>query len=114
MNSLLGQLQILMVVGYYRNNQKGKKPLRIPINGDMRPCKFGKKAINFGKNLIDNKKATKIINIITNLGFNLNFMFSFLLLENRLRASHKRNKINIIINSNLIIFFIYNTFIGPV
>ena len=80
----------------------------------MRPCKFGKKAINFGKNLIDNKKATKIINIITNLGFNLNFMFSFLLLENRFRASHKRNKINIIINSNLIIFFNYNTFVGPI
>ena len=80
----------------------------------MRPCKFGKNAINFGKNFIDNKKATKIINAIINLGLSLNFMVSFFLLENRFRASHKKNKINIIINSNLIIFFIYNTFVGPI
>ena len=69
------------------------------------PCKFGKKAINFGKNLIDNKKATKIMKIITNLGFSLNLMVSFFLLENRFRTSHKKNRMNIIINSNLIIYF---------
>ena len=49
-----------------------------------------------------------------NLGFSLNFMISFFLLVNRFRASHKKNKINIIIKSNLIIFFVYNTFIGPI
>ena len=86
----------------------------MPINGDIRPCKFGKKAINFGRNFIDNIKAIKIIKIIINLEFGLNFMVSFFLLENKFRASHKKNKINIIINSNLIIFFIYNTFIGPI
>ena len=77
----------------------------MPINGDIIPCKFGKKAINFGKNLIDNKKTTKIINKIINLEFSLNLIISFFLLENRFRASHKKNKINITINSNLIILF---------
>ena len=74
---------------------------------------MGKKAINFGKNLIDNKKAIKIIKIITNLGFNLNFMVSFFLLEKRFKANHKKNNINIIINSNLIIFFYLQQFHWP-
>ena len=75
---------------------------------------FGKKVINFGKNFIDNKKATKIINKNINLGFSLNFRVSFFLLENRFMDNHKKNKINIIIKSNLIIFFTYNSFIGPI